>query len=210
YPAILRAIRRTSEMAREPATATSERETPSFPTEPPGPPRPWDMTPADERNWFDLLGDGLVVYLDVEDVPPWIWSSSGGAWIHVDPAGYATAFIGKVDVGQGNSRSLGMTVAAELGVPIERVRMVMGDTDLCPFDMGTFGSRSTPDAGSLLASVASAAGEILESNPVERGQRRVEKVRFSSRPRRRISEQPRFADADALDGSRAFTSDLRD
>jgi isoquinoline 1-oxidoreductase len=35
-------------------------------------------------------------------------------------------------------------VAEELRVPVESVLMVMGDTDVCPWDAGTFGSRTTP------------------------------------------------------------------
>ena len=53
-----------------------------------------------------------------------------------------TAFTGKVDVGQGNRTALSLLVAAELGAPVDAVSLVMGDTDLCPYDRGTFGSRS--------------------------------------------------------------------
>lgn len=44
--------------------------------------------------------------------------------------------------------SLAQLVAEELRVPFNAITMVMGDTDLTPWDMGTFGSRSTPAMGS--------------------------------------------------------------
>jgi len=55
-----------------------------------------------------------------------------------------TAFCGKVEIGQNIRTSLAQTVADDLRVPFESVRMVMGDTALTPFDAGTFGSRTTP------------------------------------------------------------------
>jgi isoquinoline 1-oxidoreductase len=46
-------------------------------------------------------------------------------------------------------------------VPVASVRLVMGDTDVCPHDVGTFGSRSMPDAGEQLRRVAASARECL-------------------------------------------------
>jgi CO/xanthine dehydrogenase Mo-binding subunit len=84
-----------------------------------------------------------------------------------------TAFTGKVDVGQDNRTALRLLVAEELGVPLASVRLAMGDTDLCPFDMGTFGSRSMPDAGGVLRRTAAYTKTVL---PVRPGERRVERV----------------------------------
>ncbi|HXJ66563.1 MAG TPA: molybdopterin cofactor-binding domain-containing protein, partial [Actinomycetota bacterium] len=94
---------------------------------------------------------------------PGAWTATGGAWLHVAPDGLVTAFTGKVDAGQDNRTALSALVAAELGVPLNRVRLVMGDTDLCPADMGTFGSRSTPDAGPVLRAAAVAARRLLDA-----------------------------------------------
>ena len=66
------------------------------------------------------------------------------SWLHIGENGGVTAFTGKVEIGQNIRTSLAQSVADELRVPFESVRMVMGDTALTPFDMGTFGSRSTP------------------------------------------------------------------
>ncbi len=87
--------------------------------------------------------------------------------------GLVTAFTGKVDVGQDNRTALRLLVAEELGVPVVTVRIAMGDTDLCPFDMGTFGSRSMPDAGAALRTTAAYARTVLPVRPAER---RVEVV----------------------------------
>ena len=72
-----------------------------------------------------------------------------------------TAFTGKVDVGQDNRTALSMIVADELRVSPRAVRLAMGDTDLCPADPGTFGSRSLPDAGQDLRVCAASAREVL-------------------------------------------------
>ncbi|HJW21399.1 MAG TPA: molybdopterin cofactor-binding domain-containing protein [Candidatus Limnocylindrales bacterium] len=123
------------------------------------PKAPWDMTPTAERDWFDVLPDGLVVVAE----PDWSggWSTSAGAWLHVGADGLVTAFTGKVDAGQDNRTGLSILVAEAVGVPLEDVRLVMGDTDLCPHDEGTFGSRSTPDAGRELRIAGAAARGIL-------------------------------------------------
>ena len=49
-------------------------------------------------------------------------------------------------MGQGVITSLAQMLADELNVPLDSVDMVMGDTDLCPWDMGTFGSMTTRDS----------------------------------------------------------------
>ena len=118
------------------------------------------MTDPAERDWFGPLGDGLVVVL-LPPPGPGAWSTATSAWLHISPAGQVTAFTGKVDVGQDNRTALRLLVAEELGVPLASVRLAMGDTDLCPYDMGTFGSRSMPDAGQVLRRTAAYARTLL-------------------------------------------------
>ena len=84
-----------------------------------------------------------------------------GAWIHIDEKGVVTAFTGKVEFGQNIRTSLTQAVAEELHVPVGSVRIVMGDTELVPFDMGTFGSRTTPTMAPQLRKAAAAAREML-------------------------------------------------
>ena len=90
-----------------------------------------------------------------------------GAWIHIDESGTVSVFTGKVELGQNIRTSLAQAVAEELHVPISVVRLVMADTDLTPFDMGTFGSLSTPRMAPQLRKAAAAARETLISLAAE-------------------------------------------
>jgi isoquinoline 1-oxidoreductase len=174
------------------------------------PAAPWDLTEPADRDWFGLLADGLVVVLPPPD-PAAGWNTSGGAWLHVTSQGSVTAFTGKVDVGQDNSTALRMLVAEELGLPLVQIRIVMGDTDVCPFDHGTFGSRSMPDAGHALRQAAAHARGLL---PVLPGERRVELVtgepELSDPPSWRLVGQPHTPPGivAAVTGARRFVSDL--
>ena len=126
------------------------------------PRRPWDLTRPEERDYFAVLPDGLVVVREPDrSARSGGWTTSTGAWLHVGADGVVTAFTGKVDVGQDNRTALSLRVAEELRVPLASVRLVMGDTDLCPYDLGTFGSRSMPDAGEQLRQVAASAREYM-------------------------------------------------
>jgi nicotinate dehydrogenase subunit B len=84
-----------------------------------------------------------------------------GAWIHIDEKGTVSVFTGKVEIGQNIRTSLTQAVAEELHVPPDTVRIVMADTDLTPFDMGTFGSMTTPRMAPQLRKAAAAARETL-------------------------------------------------
>ena len=88
-------------------------------------------------------------------------STDLAAWIHVGEDGRVTAYTGKVEIGQNIRTSLSQTVADELRAPLSSVTLVMGDTDLTPFDMGTFGSRTTPTMAPQLARAAATAREML-------------------------------------------------
>jgi isoquinoline 1-oxidoreductase len=83
------------------------------------------------------------------------------AWLHIDENGRITAYTGKTEIGQNIRTSLAQAVADELRVPLESVTMVMADTDLVPFDAGTFGSQSTPRMAPQLARAAAAARSML-------------------------------------------------
>jgi nicotinate dehydrogenase subunit B len=167
YPRILRAVRRAAELARDPDPSGWTRPVPVAVSEPlltgsARPRRPWDLTRPGERDYFEVLPEGLVVVLEpAQTRDPGRWVTTAGAWIHVGADGVATAFTGKVDVGQDNRTALSLVVAEELRVPLAAVRLVMGDTDVCPFDMGTFGSRSIPDAGEHLRQAAASTRECL-------------------------------------------------
>ena len=100
-----------------------------------------------------LLG---IAAFTIEELPNDI-----SAWLHVGEDGSVTGFTGKAEIGQNIRTSLAQTIADELRVPFESVRMVTADTALTPFDMGTFGSRTTPTITPQLRRVASAARDLL-------------------------------------------------
>jgi len=125
------------------------------------------------RDFFKFLGAGIAVvcaasktgafqesghtrHASEDDLPKEI-----DAWLHIGENGEITAFTGKVEVGQNIRTSLSQAVAEELRVPLRWVRLVMGDTQLVPFDMGTFGSRTTPVMNLQLRRVSAAARDAL-------------------------------------------------
>src|SRR5262249_44761833 len=71
------------------------------------------------------------------------WGAHDSADIRFDPAGGVTVAVGISSYGQGVRMMVATVVAEELGLPLEDVRVVMGDTDVAPFGLGSFGSRST-------------------------------------------------------------------
>ena len=81
--------------------------------------------------------------------------------MHIDEKGHVTAYTGKVEIGQNIRTSLAQTVADELRVPLTAVTMVTADTDLTPYDAGTFGSQTTPRMAPVLARAAASAREML-------------------------------------------------
>jgi len=91
----------------------------------------------------------------------WGWTTTGGARLTIDTDGRITAFTGKVDGGQGNRVALTRVIAAELATSTSMIRLQMADTACVPFDMGTFGSRSLPDAGHALRLTAVAGRREL-------------------------------------------------
>ncbi|HYB15966.1 MAG TPA: molybdopterin cofactor-binding domain-containing protein [Streptosporangiaceae bacterium] len=160
YPRIVRAVCRVAGLLRGPAQQAPEAPPDGVPPLA-RPRRPWDLCPPSEREWFDILGDGLVVVWPAPAPAAGRWPAGGGAWVHVDPSGRVTAFTGKVDVGQDNQTAFRLLVAEELATRPDDVQVVQGDTDLCPFDIGTFGSRSMPDGGEPLRRAAAGARQVL-------------------------------------------------
>src|SRR2546421_2102213 len=91
-----------------------------------------------------------------EDLPKDI-----SAWLHVGEDGGVTGFTGKAEIGQNIRTELAQTIADELRVPFESVRLVTADTALTPFDAGTFGSRTTPTITPQLRRVSAAMRNIF-------------------------------------------------
>jgi len=81
--------------------------------------------------------------------------------IRVERDGTITALSGKIDFGQGIRTAFAQIVADELDVPMDRVHVVLGDTDQVPFDFGTFGSQSVAQEAPLLRKAAAFARRQL-------------------------------------------------
>jgi len=128
----------------------------------------------DRRDFFKLLGAGIAVFAVTKDSLATQETAPGPrsfhneelpkeitSWLHVGEDGIVTGFTGKAEIGQNIRTSLAQTIADELHVPFESVRIVTADTALTPFDAGTFGSRTTPTMTPQFRRVASAARDLL-------------------------------------------------
>ncbi len=70
--------------------------------------------------------------------------------VRVHPTGTVTVFTGSHSHGQGHETTFAQIVAAKLGMPVENVEIVHGDTGRVPFGMGTYGSRSLSVGGTAI------------------------------------------------------------
>jgi CO/xanthine dehydrogenase Mo-binding subunit len=125
----------------------------------------------ERRDFLKSLGGGMLLLLVLEN--PAAGQESGrarsgedlpqeiAAWLHIGGDGKITVFTGKTEVGQNIRTSLTQAVAEELRAPVSHVDLLMADTDKTPFDMGTFGSRTTPTMAPQLRKVAAEAREML-------------------------------------------------
>ncbi len=134
----------------------------------------------ERRDFFKFLGGGLVLLLALDGAASAQESGRGpamrgdarppelAAWLHIGEDGTITVYTGKTEVGQNIRTSLAQAVAEELRAPIGAVQLVMADTDLTPYDMGTFGSRTTPLMAPQMKKVGAAAREALIDLAVEK------------------------------------------
>jgi carbon-monoxide dehydrogenase large subunit len=104
------------------------------------------------------IGIGVSTYIEACGPAPSAVAGSLGAgaglWesgqVRVDPTGTVTVFTGSHSHGQGHETTFAQIVADELGIPMEQVEVVHGDTGRIPFGMGTYGSRSACVGGSAI------------------------------------------------------------
>jgi carbon-monoxide dehydrogenase large subunit len=106
------------------------------------------------------LGIGVASYVEItgmgdgEDTPP-----EENATVEVHPDGTATILTGTSPHGQGHATAWAMLASEELGIPVEKITLKWGDTDLIPEGGGTGGSRSLQQGG---AAVQQASRELIE------------------------------------------------
>ncbi len=122
----------------------------------------------DRREFLKLLGGGIIISFSVGDLFALQQRRRGSgypedfnAYLRIGEDGRISCFTGKIEMGQGIVTSLAQMLAEELDVSLNKVDMVMGDTALCPWDAGTFGSRSTKYFGPPLRQAAAEARAVM-------------------------------------------------
>lgn len=138
----------------------------------------------DRRRFFQLTGGGIAVFVSLGPSELFGQERKGypedlNAYLLVGKDGRVTVFSGKIEMGQGVMTSQAQMVAEELGVALGSIDMVLGDTDRCPWDAGTFGSLTTRMFGPSLRAAAAEARLVLlglaaKKLGVERGKLAVE------------------------------------
>lgn len=129
---------------------------------------------GDRRDFLKTVGGGICIFLTLGQAEVLAQAerrrrtgqrlpADFNAYLRIGEDGRVSCFTGKIEMGQGIITSLAQMLADELDVPLSHVDMVMGDTALCPWDMGTFGSMSTRFFGPpLRAAAAAARRELLQ------------------------------------------------
>ena len=103
------------------------------------------------------LGSGVSTYVEITAGPNPVTAEH--ATVEVLPDGSARVLTGTSPHGQGHATSWAMLASDSLGIPMDRITVVHGDTDLVPSGVGTFGSRSLQVGGSA---VFTAAGQVVD------------------------------------------------
>jgi carbon-monoxide dehydrogenase large subunit len=128
-----------------------------------------------------LLGIGFSTYIEACSIAPskvvGALGAQAGLWesgkVQVHPTGKVSVFTGSHSHGQGHETTMAQIVADQLGIPMDDVEIVHGDTGRVPFGMGTYGSRSASVGGTaILMSInkikekgKKIAAHLLEANP---------------------------------------------
>jgi nicotinate dehydrogenase subunit B len=120
------------------------------------------------RSFLKRLGGGVIIALSIGDYAA--IAASGvtkeddfNAYLRIKEDGRVDCLVGKIEMGQSVYTSLKQLLAEELDVALESVDIIMGDTDLCPYDAGTWGSLSIRSFGpDLRAGGAEGRAVLLE------------------------------------------------
>ncbi len=149
------------------------------------------MRPPTRREFLQRCGAGLLVWValgprlraDSESESQTTFRARPtvptdfNAFLSIAEDGRITCFTGKIEMGQGPITSLPQMLADELDAPLDAVEIVMGDTELCPFDQGTWGSLTTRSFGVLWRKAAAEARAVLLALAAERWAVPVERLR---------------------------------
>ena len=113
---------------------------------------------AESAKHGKLRGFGISTYIEACGIAPSALVGALGAGaglyeaatVRVHPTGSVSVFTGTHSHGQGHETTFAQLVNERLGIPIENIEVVHGDTDRIPFGMGTYGSRSAAVGGSAI------------------------------------------------------------
>lgn len=122
---------------------------------------------AHQREHGSYIGIGVTTYCEICGLGPSQVAGAvgfgGGLWesatIRITPTGKVSAAVGVNPHGQGENTTFAQLLADELGVSIDDIDIIYGDTDNTPMGWGTYGSRTTPVGGSA---VVLSARKIIE------------------------------------------------
>jgi isoquinoline 1-oxidoreductase len=134
-----------------------------------------DFSQQSRRVFLKCVAGGIVVFAVLRDTR--MFAAEGdapvkgaarprlptdfNAFVRIGEDGRVTCYTGKIEMGQGPITSLPQMVAEEMDVPLDSVDIIMGDTDLCPYDQGTWGSLTTRVFGPVLRAAAAEAKAVL-------------------------------------------------
>ena len=127
-------------------------------------------TGMQRRSFVKLLGGGIFIFfqpwniLDLSDLAvPQARSlpKDYNAFLQIAEDGTVKCFTGKIEMGQGAITALPQMMADELNVQLEKIKIIMGDTDLCPYDAGTWGSQTIQTFGPAMRAAATEARGVL-------------------------------------------------
>jgi carbon-monoxide dehydrogenase large subunit len=120
-----------------------------------------------ERGDVRQLGIGLSVYVEITGAGTEAGRSEENATVEIHPDGSATILTGTSPHGQGHQTVWAMLASEELGIPLDRITLRWGDTDLVPEGGGTGGSRSLQLGGSAVRQAATELVELARSRAAE-------------------------------------------
>lgn len=126
----------------------------------------------DRRDFLKKLGGGIIVVFTVgklsildgfsQEMENYLKDDLDfNAYLRIKEDGRVDCYTGKIEMGQGVITSLAQVLAEELEVSVYDVDMIMGDTELCPYDAGTWGSLTTRFADPPIREAGAEAREIL-------------------------------------------------
>jgi nicotinate dehydrogenase subunit B len=134
-----------------------------------------NMDDVSRRSFLKGLGGGIILFFTIGGADALAAGRFGrelpsdfNAFLRIGKDGRVTGYTGKIEMGQGPITSLPQMLAEEMDVDVDKVTMVMGDTALCPWDMGTFGSMTTRFFGPPFRAAAAEARAVLVEMAAEK------------------------------------------